>query len=86
MTVLDWGDFVVKNSAFFSLACRRSVVQRSLLTSVVVGGVLIAINHGNRIATGCFDTECMVKSSLTMLVPYCVSTVSCVWAYMYPVK
>ena len=34
------------------LACQRSVVRRGLKFAVVVGAILIAINHGDAIMAG----------------------------------
>lgn len=56
------------------------VVRRSLLIAVIVGSILILINHGSGLLRGDMDTTCLAKCGLTMIVPYCVSTVSCVWA------
>lgn len=63
---------------FFRVAFQRSVVRRSLIIAAVVGAILVAINHGRCILMGEFCSTCAVQSGLTLLVPYCVSTVSCV--------
>jgi hypothetical protein len=46
----------------------------------VVGGVLVAINHGDAIARGDIDGIRIAKMVLTPLVPYVVSTLSSVSA------
>ena len=56
------------------------VVRRSLILAAIVGTVLITINHGSGIAAGDVDHVCLIQCGLTMLVPYCVSTVSAVLA------
>ena len=56
------------------------VVRRALLYLVVVGSVLIAINHGDALLRGDIDGERIVKMLLTPLVPYVVSTLSSVAA------
>lgn len=56
------------------------VVRRALLFAVVVGPILIAINHGEAMLAGKVDLHRGVKMALTVLVPYLVSTVSSVAA------
>jgi hypothetical protein len=51
-----------------------AVWQRSLLTAVLVGTVLTAINQGNLIVRHGFSHEILVKMALTYCVPFCVST------------
>jgi hypothetical protein len=62
------------------IAASRSVVLFSLKMAVVVGMVLVTINHGNCMWSGNFGTTCLIRSLLTMLVPYTVATVSSVFA------
>jgi len=62
------------------MATRFSVVRRALGYSVVVGAILISINHGDAIVAGTLDSGRFFKMALTMLVPYCVSTLSSVGA------
>ena len=59
---------------FLRLARRRDVVVRSLKTALLVGVVLIAINHGDALARGEVDLVRLAKMILTFGVPYCVST------------
>jgi hypothetical protein len=56
------------------------VVRRGLLYLVVVGSVLIAINHGDAILRGEIDGVRWLKMLLTPVVPYVVSTLSSVSA------
>jgi len=65
---------------YWELATQRRVVRRALGFAVVVGSVLIAINHGDAIAAGDVDARRWLKMGLTVLVPYCVSTLSSVGA------
>ncbi len=67
-------------SEFLRLASARSVVRRGLGYAVVVGGVLIGINHGDAILAGEITSERWWKMGLTVLVPYVVSTLSSVSA------
>ena len=50
------------------------VLRVSLLTALVVGTVLIAINQGNVIVDGRFPAELWWKIPLTYCVPFCVAT------------
>ena len=47
---------------------------------MVVGAVLILINHGDALAAGQVGPVRWLKMGLTLLVPYVVSTVSSVMA------
>ena len=64
---------------WLQLAFERAVVKRSLICVVIVGAVLISINHGDAILHGVTSGR-VVQMSLTLLVPYCVSTFSSVAA------
>jgi hypothetical protein len=65
---------------WFALATRPSVVRRGLLFAVIVGTVLITINHGDTILRGEVTTGRLLKMGLTVMVPYIVSTLSRVGA------
>ncbi|NNL86449.1 MAG: nitrate/nitrite transporter NrtS [Myxococcales bacterium] len=65
---------------FLELALRRDVVRRALRIAALVGTLLIAINHGDRILGGRVETGDLLKMFLTIFVPYGVSTVSSVAA------
>ena len=56
------------------------VVRRALLFALVVGAILIAINHGAAIVRGEVGAGRLVQMGLTVLVPYTVSTLSSVLA------
>jgi hypothetical protein len=56
------------------------VVRRALFYAVIVGAVLIAINHGDALLRGDLDRARVLKITLTVLVPYTVSTLSSVQA------
>ena len=69
------------HSEWFRLATERSVVIRALKYAVVVGALLIAINHGDAILGGDpLGSDRVLKMALTALVPYLVSTLSSVGA------
>lgn len=63
---------------WFRIARRRPIVMRGLKYGIVVGSILIVINHGNALVEGTVDTARLIQMILTMLVPYCVSTASSV--------
>ena len=62
------------------LALRPSVVRRGIAYAIVVGAILIAINHGDALWRGDVDSTRHLKMGLTVLVPYLVSTLSSVGA------
>jgi hypothetical protein len=65
---------------WLALAHSPAVVRRALGYAVVVGAILISINHGDAILRGDVDRGRLTKMALTLLVPYCVSTLSSVGA------
>jgi len=67
-------------AGFLELALERSVVRRAMGYAVVVGAILIGINHGDALMRGEFDGVRGLKMLLTLAVPYCVSTLSSVGA------
>ncbi|MDP6977336.1 MAG: nitrate/nitrite transporter NrtS [Myxococcota bacterium] len=67
-------------SSFMSIAVSRSVVKRALGYAIVVGAILISINHGDALLRGDIDSVRLFKMGLTVLVPYSVSTLSSVQA------
>jgi hypothetical protein len=62
------------------LATQGSVVRRALKYAVVVGIILISINHLDAILKGEVGRGRAFKMALTVLVPYVVSTLSSVGA------
>ena len=62
------------------LAFQRNVATRALKCAVIVGCILIAINHSDAILRGDLSTARILRMALTVLVPYVVSTVSSVGA------
>ena len=61
-------------------AFKPPVVRRAFIIAIVVGFILILINHSDRIRSGTFDATLFWQSLLTIFVPYAVSTVSSVLA------
>ena len=52
-----------------ALACRGPVVRRGLKFAVVVGTILIAINHGDVILAGELTSTTYIKMAITVFVP-----------------
>jgi hypothetical protein len=65
---------------WLQLALDPSVVRRAFVCSVVVGTILIAINHGDSLLRGELSRAQLVKIALTPIVPYLVSTISSIGA------
>jgi hypothetical protein len=66
--------------SFLDAAFQPHVVRRAFVMSIVVGLILISINHGMCIVKGKFGGLCLLQSALTFFVPYGVSTVASVMA------
>ena len=67
-------------NGWMALATSRSVVQRATVVALVVGSILVIINHGDAIVRGDLSAGRLLRIMLTMAVPYCVSTYSSVSA------
>ncbi|MCH8029331.1 MAG: nitrate/nitrite transporter NrtS [Candidatus Dadabacteria bacterium] len=65
---------------WLSIAGEKSVVLRGLKYAVIVGAILIFINHGDNIIEGTVTAVNVVKMAVTVAVPYLVSTFSSVSA------
>ncbi len=66
--------------AWMSVAAEPAVVRRALRTALIVGAVLIVINHGDALFHGDLTVGRVLKMALTVVVPYLVSTASSVAA------
>jgi hypothetical protein len=55
-------------------AVRPDIVRRSTKVALLVGTILAAINHGDRLLAFDIDAVASTKILMTYLVPYCVST------------
>jgi len=67
-------------NAWLALAFAGPVVRRALKYAVIVGAVLITINHGDAILRGELNPGRLFRMALTVMVPYIVSTLSSVEA------
>ncbi|ENK2326064.1 nitrate/nitrite transporter NrtS [Vibrio vulnificus] len=61
-------------SDFISTAKTPSILKRSIKVAVIVGTVLMMINHGDALFVGQVESERVLKILLTYMVPFCVST------------
>ena len=66
--------------SWLALARSRAVVRRALAYAVVVGSILVAINHGDALLRGELTRARGLRILLTVTVPYLVSTLSSVGA------
>ena len=66
--------------SWFSLAMRGDIVRRATRTALVVGTLLIVINYGDALLGGTVSMVQALKMTLTVFVPYAVSTYSSVGA------
>ena len=73
-----WATIAALMRDWFVLAFKSSVVKRSLKYAVVVGSILIAINHSDAILSHTVSFSRFLRMMLTVLVPYTVSTLSSV--------
>jgi hypothetical protein len=64
--------------AWIRSAAHPGTVRRALMTAVIVGFVLIGVNHGPAIISGQVTRARIIQMCLTLIVPYVVSTVSSV--------
>ena len=65
---------------WLDIATRPAVVRRALRYALIVGTLLILINHGDAILRGDISIGRLLRMGLTTLVPYAVSTLSSVEA------
>jgi hypothetical protein len=69
-----------QGAGWLELATSGPVVRRALKYAVVVGAVLITINHGDALLRGDVSVVRLLRMGLTVMVPYLVSTLSSVEA------
>jgi len=66
--------------AWLAIALQESVYRRALKVMLVVGSILVLINHGESLFVGEITLKPWIQIGLTFLVPYCVSTYASVQA------
>jgi len=67
--------------SWLSCAVRHDIVRYSGKMAIFVGTLLMLINHGDKLWLGQLTLVDWLKIGLTYLVPYAVSTWSCVDTY-----
>ena len=65
---------------YLQIITRRDVVRRSARVALLVGTILVLINHGDGLIAGQATATDIVKIAMTYCVPYCVSTYASVLA------
>ncbi len=65
---------------FFKLVFSKLVVINAIKVSLLVGTILVAINHGDAIMNNELNLERVLKMALNYLVPYLVASYSAVKA------
>jgi hypothetical protein len=64
------------------IAVSGPVRRRAVKVALIVGAVLLVINHGDAILSGRISLVRLLRMLLTVIVPYVVSTVSSVGAIL----
>lgn len=67
---------------WLEIILRRDVIRRSSRVALLVGTVLVLINHGDALITARLTTIDIVKIIMTYCIPYCISTYASVLAVM----
>jgi len=70
----------VSESNFLKLALSKKVRKRAMRVSVLVGSILVLINHADSIYNGSLKPTNLLQILATYIVPYLVSTYSSVSA------
>lgn len=65
---------VVQQKCLRHAVVHHPLARTALVTALVVGTVLTAINQGNLLLQGIFPAQLIWKIPLTYCVPYCVAT------------
>ncbi|MEZ8306981.1 nitrate/nitrite transporter NrtS [Vibrio splendidus] len=59
---------------FVKTAGEPTILKRSLKVSIIVGTILMLINHGEKLLSSNIDATLIIKILMTYCVPFCVST------------
>ncbi len=63
-------------NGWLKIALQKNILMRAIKVALVVGSILMLINHGDLILSNGLSIKEFIKITLTYLVPYCVSTYS----------
>jgi hypothetical protein len=61
---------------WLKIALQTNILTRAIKVALVVGSILMLINHGDVILSNGLSIKEFIKIALTYFVPYCVSTYS----------
>ena len=61
---------------WFQIALQRNIVLRAFKLALIVGSILMLINHGDVMLNNELSQKGFIKIIVTYFVPYCVSTYS----------
>jgi hypothetical protein len=73
---LDGKKDVEGSGEWLRTALSPAVSRRALKMALIVGSVLLIINHGDALLSGHISLSRLLRMLLTVVVPYVVSTVS----------
>lgn len=63
-------------NGWLKIALQKNILMRAIKVALVVGSILMLINHGDVMLSDGLSIKEYIKIILTYLVPYCVSTYS----------
>ncbi len=63
-------------NGWLKIALQKNILMRAIKVALVVGSILMLINHGDVMLSDGLSIKEYIKITLTYLVPYCVSTYS----------
>jgi len=66
---------------WLALAMDSTTMIRSMKVAIVVGTILVAINHGDALIAGDLDLGRLLRICLTYVVPFAVATYATVSAH-----
>lgn len=69
-----YNSFMNKLNIYFTIVCDKEILLKSFKIALVVGSILNIINQGDKILALDFQNLNHIKSILTYIVPFMVST------------
>ena len=67
----------MRKGTFLFAAVQATVIRRAMIMSAIVGNVIGALNHGDKILMGLMVPTDWLKVGLTFLIPYCRVALNC---------
>lgn len=71
-----------KTRTWLQVAALKPIRKRAFRVAIIVGIILMSINHGDKLLAGTLTNTDIFKIILTFFVPYSVSTYSSVLTYL----